>query len=129
MFETNITTGKVVTSGDGPNTTVKKKLYVKIFAGEFSVRPPTPKKAKMLLGELIVKYSAREWPEKKYGSLIDDPGFLQGVSDLLKAHNIVNVDGITYSRNQHSIKDTVTFKVQTKLAEELLDRGFAKLTK
>jgi hypothetical protein len=129
MFETSITTGKVVTSGDGPNTTVKKKLYVKIFAGEFSVRPPTPKKAKVLLGELIVKYSSREWPVKKYGSLIDDPGFLQGIGELLKGHNIVNVDQITYSRDQHDIKDTITLKVQTKLAEELLERGFAKLTK
>ena len=129
MFETSITTGKVTTSGGGPNTTAKKKLYVKIFAGEFSVRAPTPKKAKVLLGELIVKYSSREWPVKKYGSLIDDPGFLQGVADLLKAHNIVNADGISFSRDQYDIKDTVTLKVQTKLADELLDRGFAKLTK
>jgi hypothetical protein len=129
MFETSITTGKVVTSGEGPNTSVQKKLYVKVFAGEFSVRPPTPKKAKVLLGELVIKYSAREWPEKKYGSLIDDPGFLNGVSQLLKAHNIENNELLSYSSKQYDMRDTITLKVGTKLAQELIDRGLAKLTK
>lgn len=129
MFETSITTGKVTTSGTGPNTTVQKKLYVKIFAGEFSNRPPTPKKAKVLLGELVIKYSSREWPTKKYGNLLDDPGFLEGISHLLKGHSIANADDLSYSSKQYNVRDTITLKVGTKLAQELLDRGMAQLTK
>ena len=129
MFETSITTGKVITSGTGPNTSVQKKLYVKVFPGEFSTRPPTPKKAKALLGELVVRYSSREWPTKKYGSILDDPGFLEGVSELLKGHNIFNADDISYSTTQYDAKDTITLKVGTQLAAELLDRGMATLTK
>lgn len=128
MFETSITTGKVTTSGTGPNTTVQKKLYVKIFAGEFSNRPPSPKKAKQLLGELVIKYSAREWPTKKNGSILNDPGFLNGISDLLKSHNILNADNLSYSTKQYDLRDSITLKVGTKLAQELLDRGLAKLT-
>lgn len=128
MFETSITTGKVTTSGTGPNTTVQKKLYVKIFAGEFSNRPPSPKKAKQLLGELVVKYSAREWPTKKNGSILNDPGFLDGISFLLKSHNILNADNLSYSTKQYDLRDSITLKVGTKLAQELLDRGLAKLT-
>lgn len=129
MFETSIITGKVTTSGTGPNTTQSKKLYVKIFAGEFSVRPPTPKKAKVLLGELVIKYSAREWPVKKYGNIIDDPGFLAGIADLLKSQNIINADSLSYSTTQYDMKDSITIKVGTKLAQEILDRGWATLTK
>ena len=129
MFETSIITGKLTTSGTGPNTKIQKRLYVKIFAGEFSNRPPTPKKAKVLLGELVVRYSAREWPAKKYGSLLDDPGFLEGVGLILKGLNITNYNNISYSTTQHDLRDTVTLKVGTKLAQELLDRGMAKITK
>lgn len=129
MLESSIITGKVTTSGTGPNTTYQKKLYVKVFAGEFSVRPPTPKKAKVLLGELVIKYSAREWPVKKYGNILDDPGFLEGISDLLKSQNIINADLLSYSPTQYDIRDTVTIKVGTKLAQEILDRGWATLTK
>lgn len=129
MFETTITTGKVTTSGTGPNTTVIKKLYVKVFQGEFSNRPPTPKKAKQLLGELVIKYSAREWPVKKNGILLEDPGFLNGISNLLKSHNIQHADNISYSSTQYDFRDSITLKVGTKLAQELLDRGLAKLTK
>lgn len=129
MFETSIVTGKLTTSGTGPNTSVQKKLYVKIFAGEFSNRPPTPKKAKVLLGELVVKYSAREWPVKKYGDLMDDPGFLEGVGSILKGLNFENYDNLSYSTTQYDMRDTVTLKVGTKLAKEILDRGLASLTK
>lgn len=129
MFDTSIITGKVTTSGTGPNTSVQKKLYIKIFQGDFSIRPPTPKKAKVLLGELVIKYSAREWPEKKNGTFVDDPGFLQGIIDLLKSLNISNADNVSYSTKQYDLRDSVTLKVGTKLAQELLDRGFAKLTK
>lgn len=129
MFETSILTGKVTTSGTGPNTEVKKKLYVKIFAGEFSERAPTPKKAKVLLGELVIKYSAREWPIKKYGNLLDDPGFLEGVKDLLRDKNCAHADALKYSSNQYDMKDTITLRVGKELAREILDRGWATLTK
>lgn len=129
MFETSILTGKVTTSGTGPNTDVQKKLYVKVFAGEFSERAPTPKKAKQLLGELVIKYSAREWPVKKYGNILDDPGFLEGVKELLRDKHCAHVDALKYSPTQYDAKDTITLRVGKALAQEMLDRGWAKLTK
>ena len=81
----------------------------------------------MLSGELLVRYSGREWPIKKNGDLVGDQGFLQGISTLLRTANLVNVEDILWSDNQRVIKDTVTIKVGSKLAQEIIDRGWAQL--
>jgi len=125
MLETSLFTGKVTTSGTGPNSTVKKKLYIKVFAGLFSVRPPRLKKKHVLLGELIIRYSAREWPVKKNGPLHGDPGFLEGISTILKEHNMKNYDDLTWNTDQYDFRDTVTIRVGSNLAQEFIDRGWA----
>ena len=129
MNQSSILTGKVVTSGTGPNSKISKKLYIKMFPGEFSHRAPTPKKAKKLLGELLIRYSAREWPVKKNGSIIDDPGFLEGISELLKEKNVLNCNDLDYANHQHDLRDTITLKLGPKLTQEILDRGWAVLAK
>lgn len=129
MLETSLFTGKVTTSGTGPNTEVIKKLYIKIFPGEFSFRAPTPKKAKKIIGELIIRYSGKEWPIKKNGDLLGDPGFLSGISDILKQHNIVNINDLKYSHIQHPIKNTITLRLGKALTNEILERGWAIMTK
>ena len=129
MMESSIITGKVSTTGTGPGTTIAKKLYVKIFPGNVWYRAPRPKKAKVLGGELIVRYSGREWPEKRNGSLIGDEGFLQGISMLLTEVNIVNNTDISYASEQHAIKETITLRTGTKLTQEILDRGWSHLDK
>jgi hypothetical protein len=126
MFETSIITGKVTPENIGAGTTLAKKLYVKIFPGDFSMKEPRSKHKKVLLGELLVKYSAREWPEKKNGPLAGDPGFLKGIKELLKEMNLVNISEVTFAKTQLDIKETITMRVGTKLAQEMLDRGFAQ---
>lgn len=125
MLENSLFTGKVTTSGTGPNSTVKKKLYIKAFPGLFSVRPPRLKKKHILLGELIIRYSAREWPIKKNGPLHGDPGFLEGISDILKNFNMKHYSDLTWNTDQYDIRDTVTIRLGSNLAQEFIDRGWA----
>lgn len=129
MFEFSLFTGKVTTSGTGPNTTVVKKLYIKVFPGEFSFRAPRPKKAKKLIGEFVIRYSAKEWPIKKNGSIVGDPGFLDGISELLRFHNIISATDLSYAKVQHTIRDTVTIRLGDDLTQEILQRGWANLAK
>lgn len=128
MTDISIITGKITTTtppkGSSGNT---KRLYVKVFPGTFTMRAPRPKKAKILSGELLVRYSGREWPEKKNGPLVGDEGFLAGISGILKELNLVNVADISWAAEQHPIKETVTIRVGAKLAQEMLDRGLAYL--
>lgn len=127
MNETSIITGKVTTSGRGSGSSVPKKLYIKIFLGEFTHKAPRPKKAKVYAGELLIKYSGREWPEKKNGTLLGDVGLLEGVSLLLSSLNLKNIAEISYSANQYPIKEMLTLKVGPKLAEEIVQQGWAHL--
>ena len=128
MNEISIITGKITTAtppkGGSGNP---KRLYVKVFPGTFTMRAPRPKKAKILYGELLVRYSGREWPEKKNGPLVGDEGFLSGISGILKELNLANVSDISWAAEQHPIKETVTIRVGAKLAKEMLDRGLATL--
>ena len=125
MLESSIITGKVTTTVESASNAKARRLYVKIFAGEFSLRPPRPKKAKVLMGELLVRYSGREWPEKKNGPLAGDQGFLDGIANLLKEHNVINAADISWPEEQRPIKETVTIRVGTVLAQEMVDRGWA----
>lgn len=127
MTDLNIITGKISTVTPSSSTGNPKKLYVKIFPGAFTMRAPRPKKAKVLSGELLVRYSAREWPEKKNGPLVGDEGFLNGISGLLKEVNLVNVTDISWADEQRDLKETVTIRVGPLLAREILDRGWAHL--
>lgn len=127
MIETSIITGKITTATPPRGSGNPKRLYVKVFPGTFTMRAPRPKKAKILSGELLVRYSGREWPEKKNGPLVGDAGFLFGISEILREVNLVNVDDISWSAEQHPIKETVTIRVGAKLAKEMLDRGLAYL--
>lgn len=128
QHESSIITGKLMTQGFGPGATSPKKLYVKIFLGSFTLRPPRLKQAKVLRGELLVKYSGREWPEKKNGPLYGDLGVLSGVSSLLAESSYKNVDDIKYAseRDSRPLKDTLTLVVGTKLAKEFIDRGLVE---
>lgn len=125
MMETSIATGRIQASI--PNTNTQKSLYVKIFTGQFLMKAPRPKKAKVLTGELLLKYSSRQWPEKKNGSMVGNDEVLHGLSLLLKEVNLQYSGDISWSKEQRSIKDTVTIKVGSKLAQEILDRGWAIL--
>lgn len=127
MIETSIITGKITTVMPSSSNGNAKKLYVKIFPGAFTMKAPRPKKAKVLVGELLVRYSGREWPEKKNGPIVGDMGFLSGISEILKEINLVNVDDISWATDQRPIKETVTIKVGSKLAQEIIDRGWAHL--
>lgn len=127
MSDLNIITGKITTTAPSSSNAKEKRLYVKVFPGAFTMQAPRPKKAKVLVGELLVRYSEREWPEKKNGSLVGDQGFLAGISSLLKEVNLINVDDISWPKEQREIKATLTIKVGSKLAQEILDRGWAYL--
>ena len=91
------------------------------------MKAPRAKKAKVLYGEILVRYSGREWPEKKNGPIVGDQGVLEGISRILKEVNLVNVDDISWATEQRPIKETVTIKLGPKLAKEILDRGWAQL--
>jgi hypothetical protein len=127
MLDTSIITGKAYTGNPSASNSIKKRLYLKIFPGEFWYRAPRPKKAKVYGGELFVRYSGREWPEKKNGPLVGDPGLLSGISDLLKELNLVNVEDLSYAKIQHNLKEVLTLSVGPELAKEIVDRGWASL--
>jgi len=127
MVDTSIITGKITTTTPSSGNANAKRLYVKIFPGAFTMRAPRPKKAKVLMGELLVRYSGREWPEKKNGPLVGDQGFLGGISNMLRGLNLENADDLSWSDDQHLIKETVTIRVGPRLAKEMLDRGMATL--
>lgn len=126
--ESSIITGKLTTETFGPGSTSPKKLYVKIFLGSFTNRPPRLKQAKVLRGELLIKYSGREWPEKKNGPLHGDPGVLIGVGELLSAEGYSNVNDIKYASDKdiRPLKDTLTLVIGAKLAKEFIDRGLVE---
>ena len=92
------------------------------------MKAPRPKKAKILSGELLIRYSGREWPIKKNGPLVGNEDFLNGISDLLKEISIQNIKDLSWSTEQRDIKDTVTIAVGSSLAQELIDRGWAHLS-
>ena len=125
MLETSIATGRI--QANIPNTNTQKSLYVKVFTGQFLMKAPRPKKAKVLTGELLLKYSSRQWPEKKNGPMVGNDEVLHGLSLLLKEVNLQNSGDISWSKEQRPIKDTVTVKLGAKLAQEILDRGWAIL--
>lgn len=129
MMDSSIITGKATTGNPSASTALTKKLYIKIFPGEFTLKPPRPKKAKVLQGELLVRYSGREWPIKKNGPLVGDPGFLQSIINLLSDLDLANAQDISFAEIQQDIKETVTIRVGTALAQELLDRGYVSLDK
>lgn len=127
MSDLNIITGKITTTAPSSSNAREKRLYVKVFPGDFAMQSPRPKKAKVLVGELLVRYSEREWPEKKNGSLVGDQGFLAGISSLLREVSLINVDDISWPKEQREIKGTLTIRVGSRLAQEILDRGWAYL--
>jgi len=127
MLDTSIITGKAWTGNPSASNSVKKRLYLKLFPGEFWYRAPRAKKAKTYGGELFVRYSGREWPEKKNGPLAGDPGLLLGISDLLKELNLQYASDISWAKVQHELKETLTLTVGPDLAKEIVDRGWARL--
>lgn len=127
-IDISIITGKIVTTAPSSSNAREKKLYIKIFPGQFTMKAPRPKKAKVLVGELLVRYSSREWPEKKNGPLVGDPGFLDGVAALLREISLSNSTDISFAEEQRPIKETITIKVGPKLSQEIIDRGWAHLT-
>jgi hypothetical protein len=127
MLDTSIITGKAWTGNPSAGNSVKKRLYLKLFPGEFWYRAPRAKKAKTYGGELFVRYSGREWPEKKNGPLAGDPGLLSGISDLLKELNLQYASDISWAKVQHELKETLTLTVGPDLAKEIVDRGWARL--
>jgi hypothetical protein len=126
-MESSIITGKITTKTPTTSNALGKRLYVKIFPGAFTLRAPRPKKAKILSGELLVRYSSREWPEKKNGPLVGDQGFLEGVANLLRDVNLVNVNDLYWPDEQRNLKETITIRVGKDLAQEIIDRGWASL--
>lgn len=127
MLDTSIITGKAWTGNPSASNSVAKRLYLKLFPGEFWYRAPRAKKAKTYGGELFVRYSGREWPEKKNGPLAGDPGLLSGISGLLKELNLQHADEISWAKVQHELKETLTLTVGPNLAKEIVDRGWAQL--
>jgi hypothetical protein len=121
-METSIITGKVSTGIPSASNAVQKRLYIKILPGAFWYKAPRPKKAKVHGGELFVRYSEKEWPSKKNGTLVGDMEFLNGISNLLKGMNLANVDDLSYAAIQHPIKETLTLTVGPKLAKEIIER-------
>lgn len=126
-MDINVVTGKINLLIKDPANRSEKKIYVKIFTGAFMFGAPTPKKAKILRGELFVRYSTREWPDKKYGLPSDAENFLSEISNLLKNVNLENVTEISLAPEQRDIKNTITLKIKAALAQEILDRGWATL--
>lgn len=127
MMESSIVTGKVTPTGLRAGASSPKPLYVKLFLGTFTLRPPRQKQAKVLLGELLVRYSGREWPEKKNGSLIGDEGFLSGVGKLLATVSLDNITDISYASVQRELKEIITIKIGSILAKEIVNRGWANV--
>lgn len=130
MTDLNIITGKILVSLPSsvvPEEIGNKKMYVKVFTGTFTMKAPRPKKAKVLYGELIVRYSEREWPEKKYGSIINNQSVVDGVVDLLKSLGLANFSEVSWAKEQQPIKGSITLKVGQALAQEIIDRGWAIL--
>jgi len=125
MIETSLITGRI--HATDPVTNSNKSLYVKVFTGQFQMKAPRPKKAKVLTGELLLRYSSRQWPEKKNGPLVGNPQVLEGLSLLLKEVNLLNSGDISWSKEQKNIKDTATIRVGPELAQEILNRGWAVL--
>lgn len=128
MSEISIITGKITTELPSSSNANPKRLYVKVFPGAFYMQAPRPKKAKVLVGELLVRYSGREWPEKKNGPIVGDAGFLSGISRLLADLNLANHDDISWAKDQRPLKETVTIKTGSKLSQEIIDRGWAHLS-
>ena len=126
-FETSIITGKAYTGNPSASNSIVKRLYLKVFPGEFWYRAPRAKKAKIYGGELFVRYSSREWPEKKNGPLAGDPELLVGISELLRELKLQYADEIKYAKVQHLLKETITLTVGPNLAEEIVNRGWARL--
>lgn len=91
------------------------------------MKPKTLKKAKVLTGELLLRYSSRQWPIKKLGPIVGNQEILDGISNLLKEVNLKHNTDLSYSKEQHDIKETITIQLGKKLAQEILDRGWAKL--
>jgi len=127
MLEISIITGKAWTGNPSASNAIKKRLYLKIFPGEFWYRAPRAKKAKVYGGELFVRYSSREWPEKKNGPLVGDPGLLSGISDLLREVKLKHADDLIWAKKQQNFKETLTLTVGNNLAREMVDRGFARV--
>ena len=127
MLDTSIITGKAWTGNPSASNSIKKRLYIKVFPGEFWYRAPRAKKAKMYGGELFVRYSNREWPEKKNGPLAGDPGLLSGISELLRSLNLQYADDLYWAKVQHELKETLTLTAGSELAKEIVDRGWARL--
>ena len=125
MIGTSIITGRIQASEPVSNTV--KNLYVKVFTGQFQMKAPRPKKAKVLTGELLLRYSSRQWPEKKNGPMVGNSTVLEGLSLLLKEVNLLNSGDISWSKEQRDIKETVSIRVGPDLAQEILDRGWAVL--
>jgi hypothetical protein len=122
-METSIITGKVLTGIPSASNAIQKRLYIKILPGSFWYKAPRPKKAKVHGGELLIRYSAKEWPIKKNGPLLGDLEFLAGIGTLLKEMNLNNVDDLSFASVQHPLKETLTLTVGPKLAKEIIDRG------
>jgi hypothetical protein len=127
MLDTSIITGKAWTGNPSASNSIKKRLYIKVFPGEFWYRAPRAKKAKIYGGELFVRYSNREWPEKKNGPLAGDPGLLSGISELLRSLNLQYADDLYWAKVQHELKETLTLTAGSELAKEIVDRGWARL--
>ena len=127
MTDINIITGKINVNIPGSQAENGKKMYVKIFPGTFTMKAPKPKKAKVLVGELIVRYSGREWPEKKFGTLVGEPTFLSGVTELLTTLNLINTTQVSWAIEQTDLKESVSITLGTDLAQEIIDRGWANI--
>lgn len=91
------------------------------------MRPYKSKKAKVVTGELLLRYSLRQWPTKKYGPLLGNQEVLDGLSNLLKEVNLQHHKDVSYSVQQRDVKDSITISLSSKLAKEILDRGWAYL--
>jgi hypothetical protein len=126
-MDTNIVTGKINLMVKDQANRTEKKIYVKVFTGPFVYAAPTPKKAKILRGELLIRYSTREWPERKLGMPYESETFLSEIAALLRTVDLENVHEISVATDQRDIKNTITIQVKAALAQEILDRGWASL--
>lgn len=128
MNDLSIITGKINTAKVTASNSGSKRMYIKIFPGLFTMKAPRPKKAKILVGELLIRYSGREWPVKKNGSLVGDEGVLAGIAELLGELNLKNASDISWASEQRDLKDTVTVRVGPDLSAEIIARGWAYIT-